>query len=158
MTQRPATETVNVVHDARVRGALVSLERRAALRAARAATFDAALRTRVQTWSVLRHPSHAHRFAKRRFVLQHRRRRFEAKAANAPVVLAYGDGQSASSVRGCHGAPPHETTTTNTTNNNNSAELRLPSIPDVSVTRPARLVSPSPVTAAKAGKGFENVT
>jgi len=57
-------------------------------------------------------------FAKRRFLLARRKQAFEEQVINeliaksergssTPAVFAYGDGQFASSMQGCHGGTPH---------------------------------------------------
>lgn len=80
--------------------------------------FTAALLRQAGAWDVLRTFYGSKTFAKRRFLRARRKQRFEETAVNrliaesergrdAPAVFAYGDGQFASSMRGCHGGTPH---------------------------------------------------
>ena len=80
--------------------------------------FTAALLGQAKAWKTLRWFYGGRTFAKRRFLLARRKQHFEETAVNRlidesergrdrPVVFAYGDGQFAFSMKGCHGGTPH---------------------------------------------------
>ena len=80
--------------------------------------FTAALVRQATAWDVLRTFYGGKAFAKRRFLLARRKQAFEEQVINeliaksergssTPAVFAYGDGQFASSMQGCHGGTPH---------------------------------------------------
>ena len=96
--------------------------------------FTAALVRQAAAWDVLRTFYGGKAFAKRRFLLARRKQAFEEQVINelivfclaasvkkfwrsqnifcergssTPAVFAYGDGQFASSMHGCHGGTPH---------------------------------------------------
>ena len=75
-------------------------------------------RNKKAAWNVLRTFYGSKAFAKRRFLLARRKQAFEEQVINklitesergstTPAVFAYGDGQFASSMQGCHGGTPH---------------------------------------------------
>jgi len=103
----------------RMQEAVVALTE-ASLKTPDPAAFTAAAKLvrQAEAWRVLRTFYGGKAFAKRRFLLARRKQRFEEtvvnrliaqseRGAQKPAVFAYGDGQFASSMRGCHGGTPH---------------------------------------------------